>query len=355
MGIYRRKSSNAGPLRINFSTSGVGASIGKPGLRVGHGPRGTYVHLGAHGVHYRRWSSPRRDRDASGRPPVALERLAPSNQAATMGVDAGQLHPTGPGDLVEQLRSATRHRPAWPAVVAVLVLMVGVATRSSAVWVPYAALAVAVATFIVFWRWERAKRTATVVYEMSGPVAQWFDALVVGFPAMVGLGGAWRVETSSRVVDTYRYKVSGGAETEVGRGAVSFALRPPRTLAANIAVPTILHKQHALLFLPDRMLVRSGADWTDVDYGRLQVDCVRKQTIEHESPPRDAVQVGTRWKYVNVRTGKPDRRYRHNRLLPVLRYGHLTLATPDGLNWVIDCSRPEVAEWFTTVLAARPT
>jgi hypothetical protein len=39
-------------LRVNLSGSGIGMSTGISGLRVGAGPRGTYVRMGRGGVHY---------------------------------------------------------------------------------------------------------------------------------------------------------------------------------------------------------------------------------------------------------------------------------------------------------------
>jgi hypothetical protein len=53
MPFYLRKSVSAGPFRFDFSKSGIGASVGVQGLRVGTGPRGHYVHAGWGGIHYR--------------------------------------------------------------------------------------------------------------------------------------------------------------------------------------------------------------------------------------------------------------------------------------------------------------
>ena len=53
MGFYFRKSVRFGPLRVNFSKSGVGLSAGVRGLRVGTGPRGNYIHAGVRGFYYR--------------------------------------------------------------------------------------------------------------------------------------------------------------------------------------------------------------------------------------------------------------------------------------------------------------
>src|SRR5258708_34831833 len=58
LGFYIRKGFNFGPLRLNLSRSGLGASVGVKGARIGMGPRGTYVHLGRGGLYYRQTLAP---------------------------------------------------------------------------------------------------------------------------------------------------------------------------------------------------------------------------------------------------------------------------------------------------------
>jgi len=53
MNFYIRKSVKFGPLRFNFSKSGIGISAGVKGARIATGPRGTYIHLGRNGIYYR--------------------------------------------------------------------------------------------------------------------------------------------------------------------------------------------------------------------------------------------------------------------------------------------------------------
>ena len=56
MGFYLRKAITAGPFRYNLSTSGVGLSFGVKGLRIGAGPRGSYIHMGRGGALLPRFS-----------------------------------------------------------------------------------------------------------------------------------------------------------------------------------------------------------------------------------------------------------------------------------------------------------
>lgn len=54
MPLYIRKSFNFGPLRINLSKSGLGASAGVTGFRLGTGPKGHHVHGGRGGLYFRK-------------------------------------------------------------------------------------------------------------------------------------------------------------------------------------------------------------------------------------------------------------------------------------------------------------
>src|SRR5262245_47642065 len=61
MAWYLRKAFRLGPLlRLNASKSGLGASFGVAGLRVGTEPRGAYIHGGRGGLYYRQSLSPGR-------------------------------------------------------------------------------------------------------------------------------------------------------------------------------------------------------------------------------------------------------------------------------------------------------
>jgi hypothetical protein len=54
VGIFFRKSVSLGPVRLNFSKSGVGVSAGVKGLRVGVDSRGkTYATGGRYGLYFR--------------------------------------------------------------------------------------------------------------------------------------------------------------------------------------------------------------------------------------------------------------------------------------------------------------
>lgn len=61
---YLRKSVSVGPIRLNLSKGGIGASVGVTGFRVGMRPDGSsYVHAGRHGLYMREELGGRTDRN----------------------------------------------------------------------------------------------------------------------------------------------------------------------------------------------------------------------------------------------------------------------------------------------------
>src|SRR5438270_12836189 len=76
MGYFFRRSARLGPFRLNFSKSGIGASVGVKGARVTMTPRGTtYVTVGSHGFYYRETLSGRTGAPVSNVPPPVSPQL----------------------------------------------------------------------------------------------------------------------------------------------------------------------------------------------------------------------------------------------------------------------------------------
>jgi hypothetical protein len=116
MGLFFRRSTRVGPFRLNFSRSGVGASVGVKGARVTVTPRGTtYVTVGSHGLYYRKTLSNRggpRPAHPSGPtpsyPPVDLTKGVIASAGSSEFVDSSSEH------LIQQLNErANMFNPAW--------------------------------------------------------------------------------------------------------------------------------------------------------------------------------------------------------------------------------------------------
>lgn len=348
MGCYVRQTLRAGPFRFNLSKSGVGVSAGVPGFRIGTGPRGNYVHVGRGGVYYRaslnRRSPAPRVQEMPGWYPLPSSEIVMQDMT---GATAWTLLPTGADDLVAQLNEAARRLPLWPfGLLAMIVL---------AAALPGAVAVVALVAAIPLVAWlalrDAARRSVVVFYEVEGPQAQWLDSLIQVWAALGQAAGLWRINAAGQVRTTYQYKTNAGASNILSRARVTASLAPPRRLVTNIAVPSLVEGNRALHFLPDRLLVREGRHFTDVPYASLRLRWESTSFIESNRVPHDAQQIDTTWRYVNVKGG-PDRRFKDNRQLPVMLYGRMLIATESGLQWIVDCSRAQLAEHAVRTIGA---
>ena len=104
MSFYFRKSVNFGPIRFNFSKSGIGVSAGVKGARISTGPRGTYVHAGRNGFYYSQRINqplPNQTRSPQTHQPFSTHTLPNSFVIET--ADVSQLTETSINDLLKQI------------------------------------------------------------------------------------------------------------------------------------------------------------------------------------------------------------------------------------------------------------
>src|SRR5690242_18938725 len=92
MGYFFRRSIRFGPLRLNFSKSGVGASVGVKGARITMSSRGTtYVTAGSHGFYYRETISTPGGAARTPTQPIPPPNAAPQPSDAIPTADVSQL------------------------------------------------------------------------------------------------------------------------------------------------------------------------------------------------------------------------------------------------------------------------
>lgn len=122
MGYYFRKSVRFGPLRFNFSKSGIGVSAGVKGARISTGPRGTYVHAGSHGFYYQQkigsTFSPKYNNSANVRPKIEDDTIR--------SAEVSNLVSTSSAKIIQQINTQakeTRFAPYIAILSAVLSLV----------------------------------------------------------------------------------------------------------------------------------------------------------------------------------------------------------------------------------------
>lgn len=313
--------------RVRVSTRGVGLSSGV-------GPISVWT-----STHHR--SHKRRSRQV----PSQTQRpfLGPVSHTDHTGAAAGQLVSTTGDEIISQLTRADRWLAAW-SLVCVLMLVAGFA-------IPWFLL-IALASLLVAWFGFLPQRVH-IDYEVDGPLTQWFGNLATGWPELAKIKGRWRLQSSTHLHATHDRKVNAGAGALVSRHAAQFRIHPPRALEVSMNVPTLKARRQYLIFLPDRILIKTGSRWSDVEYSHLTTRVSQSRFIESKTPPRDGLKVDETWQYTNVKGG-PDRRFKNNRRLPVMLYDEVHLTSDTGLNWIIQLSQHAPAKWWETTLHARP-
>lgn len=358
MGFYIRKSIRVGPLRFNLSKGGIGVSAGIPGFRVGTGPRGNYVRMGARGVYYRTTLPPGRQARSvtpsvppppqwevrpglpPGMPPVPADSAGPMVEIESAHVS--QLVDTSSADLLNELqrkKKRPRYAIAVGAVGAVATLL-GF-NNTSGVW-PFLILLASIGLWCYVHLHDVLARTTVLFYEFDDALGQAFEGLRLAGKHLQGARGFWHVQAQAKV-NNGRYHAGASGLNELGTSAVLFAA--PTFLRTNVEVFNILVGRQVLHFFPDRVLIEDPAGIGAVSYRDLSVEVIPTRFIEERPVPSDTEVVGQTWRYVN-RNGSPDRRFKNNRMIPICQYAYIQFSSPSGLNERVMVSRPELAQFF---------
>ncbi len=345
VGFYIRKGFNFGPLRLNLSRSGLGASVGVKGARIGVGPKGTYLHLGRGGLYYRQTIAPPSPREQLFQAtPVATDELREiSSSAAQTIVDSSA------EQLLQELnRVKGRFDLFLPCVIVGSILLFWLAVSETQWWVWLAGLLAVAAIVICARHNDVTDGTLVLQYSIDGEAGQNFSRLQDAFKRFAACQGTWHVDAGAHTGD---WKRNAGAAFVERRSEISAVFTPPPKVQCNINVPMIKAGRESLYLLPDRLLVYDSTGVGAVPYIDLQAQSGITRFIENEQVPSDSTQVGTTWRYV-AKSGGPDRRFNNNRQLPVMLYGELRLFSSSGLNGLFQCSVPEtVAELSSAILS----
>jgi hypothetical protein len=345
MGLYFRKSVKLGPLRLTASKSGVSVSAGVKGARLTSGPRGTYITVGAHGLTYRqRIDRPPATRSVLQVPnprPPAEPTYDPTDPFAIQTADVSELVDASNAQVLAELNERAR-LPAYAPWIFGLTIVFFLFTAGSVPALAWLVAALGAAAGVLVAQGDRHNRTTPLYYDLADGPGRTFADLGSLVKTLGGAQQVWRVQTRQANHD---WKRNAGASHLLNRSAASAGVASPPFIRTNIEVTGINAGATQLYFMPDHLLVRQQGQYGAVDYRTLQVTVHPTSFIEDGRVPRDAEVIRHTWQYVNKKGG-PDRRFKNNRQLPVMRYGEVQLTSPSGLNLVLHVSNAGVADSF---------
>jgi hypothetical protein len=348
MGFYIRKSISLGPVRFNLSKSGIGASVGVKGFRVGSGPRGNYVHMGRGGLYYRKTLSNVAQPAAQPAPASPLPTMALGAMQAIDSGDIAQIADASSAELLQELNTKRKRKPLWPWVLGLGAFLWWKFAGEAVVltWVGMFITAVTLPVYL----WDRKRRTTVLTYSFEPEREEAFNAVRTAFQQMMSCRGAWHIEAQGAADRKY----NAGASSVVKRVASQFGLGKPPLVKTNIEVPVIPAGIQSLYFFPDRLLVFEKNGVGAVSYTDLTITIKSTHFVEEQSVPGDATQVDRTWRYVNKKGG-PDRRFSNNRELPIMLYEEVHFQSDSGLNELINLSRTGMSQGFGEALARLTT
>src|SRR5438552_3075059 len=336
MAWYLRKALKLGPLRLNLSKSGIGWSLGVKGARIGTKPSGRrYVHLGRHGIYYRRSLS-------SGDGPVVPQRQEllppdppPGALSPVASVGVGHLTDESSADLLaEILRVHNRiSRAKLALLVGASACILAVAVGADAT-VLLALVTVTGVGFIWGNAQDREQGHVVLTFHLDESHQGAFDEVAAAFKEVVGAGRVRFVRARGATSDRRR---QAGATELIETATVHPDFRPPPHVACNVPIARLPAGSQVLYVCPDRILVYQGSEVGAVRYEDLTVVDSVTRFIESEGVPADATVVDHTWRCVN-NNGTPDRRFRNNKQIPVALYGELVLRSSAGLNLLFQVS-----------------
>lgn len=352
MPFYFRKSVSAGPFRFNFSSGGVGVSVGVKGLRIGAGPRGHYIAAGRNGFYYRASLSPAGSKTGSkgsreGTFTPSPQRFPPQEAVQMVEVESSDvlsLREEKFADLLDEINSKQaqwRLEFALPCLLGLLALVAASASRETGLFLGLAAL--------LSWpvgKWGDTYRRRTVLfYDLEGPLQAAFERVTVEFDRLLDCAGKWHIEAGGAVRDLTTWKRNAGASHIIRRSDTELGFSLPKVIASNISPPFAKVGKQTVYFFPDVLFIVDGRRVGAVGYDELVLRRQESAFIEEGAVPSDARIIRHTWKHPN-KNGGPDRRFASNRQIPVCLYEALHLSSRSGLNELLEFSQVAVSERF---------
>lgn len=338
MGLYLKKSLSVGPLRFNFSKSGIGISTGIPGFRIGMGPRGNYVHMGRGGLYYR---ATIHSQASTYKLPIQQDSYEdiPSGTHGQLeeieSAHVSQLNDSSSSELLNELNSKQKKKKLWPvfAIIFGMIFLFGIASDISE-WIIISWLLLGIMVTYAFSIRDILNKSVVLFYEFDSEMEFAYKQLHKTASKLAESAAVWHIESSGKVYDK---KYHAGASNLVSRNKTFIKKASPPYVKTNIETVSIGVGRQILHFFPDRILVYDTEGVGAVGYSDLSVDIAQSRFIEDESVPIDAKIVDRTWKHVN-KNGGPDKRFKDNKELPICMYENITLSSKSGLNELIQIS-----------------
>lgn len=189
-----------------------------------------------------------------------------------------------------------------------------------------------------------------ISFDMDTPVAGPHAKMLLAFDKLRNSQRSWILQTTQRID---RVRARSMADTVVSRGNAVLGRNADQLISTNdqpLAI-SVQNGRATAYFYPGFLLVTSSStdDFAVIDLRELDVFYDASSFTETESIPSDATMVGKVWAKSN-KNGTRDRRFKDNRELPVMRYGHVGLWSQEGMDELLMFSRDDACREFVSAV-----
>lgn len=343
MAWYLRKSVSVGPIRFNLSKSGIGASVGVTGFRIGMRPDGSsYVHAGRYGLYVRQ--------ELGGRKPV--NQVLHTHQAQISptevykAVSTQELSSPARKELIDRLNKSQKEFRLDFLVMFISALAFSFAwLNNSQNGMGISILVGVVLSLATSW-YEAQRRTIKIAYDFEDNNTSSFVELVKAMNSLAECKSLWAYVDSRYITSLHESKINAGASNLINRESAAAGAGTPPWVETNVTIPSIKARGITLYFMPDCILIYGKDGVGCIEHTSLKYSVSAERFIEDGIIPADSKIVDRTWKYTN-KSGGPDRRFKNNKEIPICLYGKLDLSTSAGLLCHLQTSKESAPRDFS--------
>lgn len=186
--------------------------------------------------------------------------------------------------------------------------------------------------------------TLEVQIEFDDDLKLKYQRTANAFRQLTGSARIWDV-TGSYTVD--RVTTRSAASESIKRTAVRIAMQGIDDIKCDYPAFYFQNANGAdLYFYPDFIVMyRNRQELGIIGYHEIKIDFCPVRFVEDGSIPSDSKIIDYTWLKVN-KNGSPDRRFKNNRQIPIVRYGDIELSTRTGIHERFEFSNFESCQQF---------
>lgn len=176
-----------------------------------------------------------------------------------------------------------------------------------------------------------------------------YNEVVSKFQDMARSEVVWDITSS---VYNDRAATRSAASAMVARTPVRFNFSDIDVIKSTYSALRLGNKNGGDLYIyPAFVIIRSSQkEFALIDIKDFQFNFTAQQFLEESSIPRDTKIVGKTWAKVN-KNGQPDKRFKENYEIKIVRYGSMDLKSSSGLNESYMISNFEKSEDFSSAFS----